>query len=91
MILLKAVIYSGRPNPEKTLNETESLELIKDVLDNRALIERRESIIPILGKKFLNVSFLADGLAKKYNLPRDFVIETGSGLFDKWMNKFIGR
>lgn len=70
--------YSGRENPSRILEDAEAKRLLRDLTRNRGSFGAYDSMSTRLGFRGLTIEFLEDGLARKYDLPPQIHLGTGS-------------
>jgi hypothetical protein len=79
MLKVTADLYSGRPNPEWTVNGAEAAQILKDLALNPTAAAAMDSGFQGLGNRGLIVEPLSDDASAEYGLPTSFRLANGVG------------
>jgi hypothetical protein len=78
MLAVTIDTFSGRPNPSRILEDVEATELLRELDRNRGAFGTRNLVAPRMGFRGLTVEFIADGLARRHDLPQVIHLATGN-------------
>jgi hypothetical protein len=79
MFKVTADVFSGRPNPEWTVDGDEAKAVLKELALSSGAVAEMDSGFQGLGNRGLIVEPLSDAVAGQYNLPSSFRIGNGAG------------
>lgn len=80
MLAITVDTFSGRPNPSRILEDGEATDLLRELDGNRTAFGSRQLVAPRMGFRGVKVEFVADGLAKKWDLPQEIHLATGNSV-----------
>ena len=82
MIKVKALLFSGRPNPEWTISGEEARVVLQEIADTPGMIALRANYPWCLNYQGLELDILSDAAAAEYGLPPSFIIHSGRTRFE---------
>lgn len=82
MLQVTLDVFSGRPNPSWILDDEEAKEVLKEISNNRGIVDETDSGYQGLGYRGISLELLTDEAVEMYNVPSLFKIANGASLYE---------